>query len=92
MSKKQNSVSLSTVEAEYIAVGSCCSQLLWMKKLLTNYGISQDTMVVYCDNSSAIEVIQEQIMQLCSFLINLRFYKIIFVYFTNRYVPMHSIV
>ncbi|XP_034703568.1 secreted RxLR effector protein 161-like [Vitis riparia] len=28
MSKKQNSVSLSTVEAEYIAAGSCCSQLL----------------------------------------------------------------
>ena len=28
MSKKQNSVSLSTAEAEYIAVGSCCSQLL----------------------------------------------------------------
>ena len=25
MSKKQNSVSLSTAEAEYIAAGSCCS-------------------------------------------------------------------
>ena len=25
MSKKQNSVSLATAEAEYIAVGSCCS-------------------------------------------------------------------
>ena len=30
MSKKQNSISLSTTEAEYIAVGSCCTQLLWM--------------------------------------------------------------
>ena len=28
MSKKKNFVSLSTVEAEYIAAGSCCSQLL----------------------------------------------------------------
>ena len=27
-----------------------------MKKLLTDYGISQDTMVVYCDNSSAIDI------------------------------------
>jgi hypothetical protein len=25
---KQNSISLSTVEAEYVAVGSCCAQLL----------------------------------------------------------------
>jgi len=29
--KKQNCVSLSIVEAEYIAVGSSCSQLVWIK-------------------------------------------------------------
>ena len=56
MSKKQNSVSLSTVEAEYIAAGSCCTQLLWMKKLLHDYGIPQDTMCVFCDNTSAINL------------------------------------
>ncbi|GAA0174990.1 hypothetical protein LIER_28257 [Lithospermum erythrorhizon] len=33
-SKKQNSVSLSTAEAEYIAVGSSCTQLIWMKQML----------------------------------------------------------
>ena len=27
-----------------------------MKKILTDYGISQDTMVVYYDNSSAIDI------------------------------------
>ena len=47
MSKKQNFVSLSTAEAEYIAAGSCCTQLLWMKKLLHDYGIPQDTMCVF---------------------------------------------
>ena len=56
MSKKKNYVSLSTAKAEYIATRSCCSQLLWMKKLLTVYGISQDTMVIYCDTSSAIDI------------------------------------
>ena len=56
MSKKQNSMSLSTAEAEYIAAGSCCSQLIWMRKVLTDYGIFQDTMVVYFDNSSAIDI------------------------------------
>ena len=40
ISKNQNSMSLFIAEAEYIAVGSCCSQLLWMKKVLTDYGIS----------------------------------------------------
>lgn len=33
-SKKQNCVSLSTDEAEYIATGSSCSQLVWMKQML----------------------------------------------------------
>jgi hypothetical protein len=30
-SKKQNSVALSTAEAEYIATGACCAQILYMK-------------------------------------------------------------
>jgi hypothetical protein len=30
-SKKQNSIALSTTEAKYVAVGSCCAQLLWMR-------------------------------------------------------------
>ena len=30
-SKKQSAVSLSTVEAEYIAVAACCAKVLWMK-------------------------------------------------------------
>ena len=36
--KKQNSISLSTAEAEYTAAGSGCTQLLWMKQMLTDYG------------------------------------------------------
>jgi len=31
-SKKQACVALSTAEAEYIAAGSCCAQILWHKK------------------------------------------------------------
>ncbi|TYK21888.1 hypothetical protein E5676_scaffold494G00240 [Cucumis melo var. makuwa] len=55
-SKKQNSVSLSTAEAEYIAAGSSCSQLLWMKQMLDEYGITQSSMFLYCDNLSAISI------------------------------------
>jgi hypothetical protein len=36
-SKKQNSVALSTAEAEYIAVGHCCAQLLWMRQTLRDW-------------------------------------------------------
>ena len=36
---KQNSISLSIAEAEYIATDNCCTQLLWMKQMLEDYGI-----------------------------------------------------
>ncbi|XP_022895213.1 uncharacterized protein LOC111409392 [Olea europaea var. sylvestris] len=54
LSKKQNSISLSTAEAEYIAAGSCCTQLLWMKQMLSDYGISQlvESHVVSLDHVS----------------------------------------
>jgi hypothetical protein len=29
---------LSTAEAEYIVAGHCCSQLLWMRQTLRDYG------------------------------------------------------
>ncbi|CAJ2662740.1 unnamed protein product [Trifolium pratense] len=55
-SKKQNCVSLSTAEAEYIAAGSSCSQLLWMRQMLLEYNVVQDAMALYCDNLSAINI------------------------------------
>src|ERR1700732_5303869 len=54
--KKQNCVALSTAEAEYIAVGSCVAQLLWMKQELEDYGLKYNHIPVYCDNTSAINL------------------------------------
>ena len=56
MSKKQNFISLSTIEAKYIAAGSCCTKLLWMQKLLLGYGIRQEHLTIYYDNTSAINI------------------------------------
>ena len=53
-SKKQKSISTSTTEAEYIAAGSCCAQLLWMRNQLMDYGLSFSKIPIYCDNQSAI--------------------------------------
>ena len=55
-SKKQNCVSLSTAKSEYIAAGSCCAQLLWMKQTLKDYGIHLKNVPLYCDNESAIKI------------------------------------
>ena len=76
MSKKQNSVSLSTAEAEYIVAGSCCTQLLWMKKLFHDYGIPQDTMCVFCNNTSAINLSKNSIQHSKSKHIEIRYHFI----------------
>jgi hypothetical protein len=55
-SKKQNSVALSTVEAEYIAAGHCCAQLLWMRQTLRDYGYKLSKVPLLCDNESAIRM------------------------------------
>ena len=76
MSKKQNSVSLSIAEAEYIAAGCCCTQLLWMKKLLHDYGIPQDTMCIFCGNTSAINLSKNLIQHSKSKHIEIRYHFI----------------
>ena len=55
-SKKQNCISLSTAEAEYVAAASACTQLLWMRQTLKEYGVNCDKVPLLCDNESAIKI------------------------------------
>jgi hypothetical protein len=55
-SKKQNSVALSTAEAEYVAAASCCAQLIWMKQTLCDYGLKLTKVPLLCDNESAVKM------------------------------------
>ncbi|KAJ9542267.1 hypothetical protein OSB04_028773 [Centaurea solstitialis] len=55
-SKKQNCISTSTAEAEYVAAASCCSQALWMQTQLRNYGYTFNKIPILCDNKSAIAI------------------------------------
>ncbi|KAK2980808.1 hypothetical protein RJ640_020460, partial [Escallonia rubra] len=55
-SKKQTSVALSTAEAEYVAAGSCCAQVLWMRQTLQDFGVSLDLIPIMYDSSSAIDI------------------------------------
>jgi hypothetical protein len=56
-SKKQNSIALSTTEAEYVAAGSCCAQLLWMRQTLKDYDYTLNHVPLLCDNSSATKIV-----------------------------------
>nr|GEW98160.1 retrovirus-related Pol polyprotein from transposon TNT 1-94 [Tanacetum cinerariifolium] len=43
-------------ESEYVAVSSCCAQVLWMRTQLTDYGFFYDKVAIYCDSKSAIAI------------------------------------
>jgi hypothetical protein len=55
-SKKQNSVALSTTEIEYVAIGSYCAQLFWMRQTLKYYDYTMNHIPLLCDIESAIKI------------------------------------
>ncbi|XP_075088319.1 secreted RxLR effector protein 161-like [Nicotiana tabacum] len=52
--RKQNSVALSIVEAEYVAAASCCAQLLWIKQQLKDFGVLTESVPLLYDNTSTL--------------------------------------
>ncbi|GKD80878.1 hypothetical protein Tco_1347717, partial [Tanacetum coccineum] len=40
--KKQSSVAMSSVKAEYVAAAGCCAQVLWIKSQLADYDVLYD--------------------------------------------------
>jgi len=59
--KKQACVALSTAEAEYVAAGSCCAQILWIKQQLEDFGLKISKVPLLCDNTSAIKLTKNQV-------------------------------
>jgi hypothetical protein len=55
-SKKQTFIALSIAEAEYVDVGQCCAQLLWMRQTLRDFGYNLSKVTLLCDNESAIHL------------------------------------
>ena len=56
-SKKQTTISRSSAEAEYQAMATTTSVLVWLQHLLTDFGISlSQPMLLLCDNQAAIHI------------------------------------
>jgi hypothetical protein len=73
-SKKQTCVALSTAEAEYIAAGSCCSQMLWIKSQLNDFGVNVGCVPLKCDNTSEINLSENPILHSRTKHIEIRHY------------------
>ena len=69
-SKKQNNISLSITEAEYIVADSSCSQLIWMKSMLQDYCVTKDaaasSITLYCDNINVVNISKNLVQHSCT--------------------------
>ena len=75
-SKKQQYVSTSTAEAEYIATGSCCAQVLWIRNQLMDYGLVLHKIPIMCDNTSAIYIVANPVNHSRTKYIDVRYHFI----------------
>lgn len=74
-SKKQPVVTLSTIEAEFIAAASCACQGVWLRRILEKLGHVQGiSTTIYCDNSSAIKLSKNPALHGRSKHIDVRFH------------------
>ena len=77
MTRKQKSVSLSTVEAEYIAASMACCEAIWLRKLFSElFEHALDTTVIFCDNQSGIHLSENPVFHDRSKHIDIRYHLI----------------
>ena len=60
-SKRQESVALSSTEAEFMASTAACKEVMWMKDFLSELGFHQGTVRMYSDNQSSIKVMKNPV-------------------------------
>ncbi|KAJ9557457.1 hypothetical protein OSB04_012071 [Centaurea solstitialis] len=89
-SKKQNFVSTSTAEAEYVAAGICCAQVLWLRNQLQDYDIQLSKIPIYCDNTSAIAIANNPVLHSKTKHIEVR-YHFIRDHVMNGVIELHFV-
>ncbi|KAJ4706252.1 Retrovirus-related Pol polyprotein from transposon TNT 1-94 [Melia azedarach] len=57
----QPTVTLSTTEAEYMALTEAAKEGIWLKGLVSDLGLHHDQAIVYCDSLSAICLAKDQV-------------------------------
>jgi hypothetical protein len=76
-SKKQKSVALSTVEAEYMAACEACIEAVWLRKLISDlFDQTPESTTIYCDNQSCIRLSEHLVFHERSKHIEIKYYFI----------------
>nr|GEW34647.1 copia protein [Tanacetum cinerariifolium] len=73
--KRQKSAAISSTKVKYIALSSCCAQILWMRSELTDYGHGFNKIPMYCDNKSAIALCCNNVQHSRKCIVNLKYFR-----------------
>jgi hypothetical protein len=91
LSKKQGSISLSTIEVEYIAAATCYTQVFWMIQTLAYVEVKYTaSILIHCDNTSAISVSKNPVFHSKTKNIHIK-YHFLREQVTNNVVSLHYI-
>lgn len=91
LSEKQGSISLSTIEAEYIVAATCCTQILWMIQTLADLKVTYiDPIPLHYDNINAISLSKNTVLHSKSKHIPIK-YHFLREQVTNRIVQVNYI-
>ncbi|GJU37074.1 retrovirus-related pol polyprotein from transposon TNT 1-94 [Tanacetum coccineum] len=86
----QDSRRSTSRKAKYIAMSGCCSQILWMRSQLKDYGFIFNKIPLYCDNKSAIALSCNNVQHSRSKHIDIR-YHFIREQVENRVVELYFV-
>nr|GEY00320.1 Gag-Pol polyprotein [Tanacetum cinerariifolium] len=75
-SKKQDCTAMSSAEAEYVSISTCCVQVFWMRTQLLDYGFWYNMIPMYCDSQSAIAISCNPVQHSRTKHINIRYHFI----------------
>ena len=76
MSRLQKSVSLSTTEAEYMAISEAAKEMIWLKNFLKELGKEQNSSALFSDSQSAIHLAKNPVFHARTKHIQLRYHHI----------------
>ena len=72
----QDTIALSTTEAEYMAAVDATNEALWLRGLVETFSIIQDSVRVHCDSQGAIHLTKNHRYHKRTKHVDLRFHKI----------------
>jgi hypothetical protein len=65
-SRAQNTIALSSTEAEYMALSDCSRQVVWIRMLLSEIGYNLEAIPIYGDNQGLIFIASNPVTEKCS--------------------------